>query len=125
MGTTAASNIPCSLAKPNHFAAQRLYVLRASLMSLQTRVPTSMTDWCISGFTVHAVPAWPWKNLRLNVRTEIARLRINRLIFLFNPDAQAWPVHLVYSLPTRFLTCLDTTAGFDAGSFVLESASAV
>ena len=35
------------------------------------------------------------KDLRGDVRAQIARLRINRLVFLFNPDAEAWPVHLL------------------------------
>ena len=35
----------------NHLAAQRLDIFPRLLDVLQTRVPTSMTDWCISGLT--------------------------------------------------------------------------
>src|SRR5208282_2601112 len=43
------------------------------------------------------------EDLRGNMRAQIAGLRIDRLVFLLNPDAQAWPVHLLIPLP---LACL-------------------
>src|SRR5271167_395193 len=39
------------------------------------------------------------EDFRGDVGAEVARLRIDGLILLFNPDAEAWPVHLLIPLP--------------------------
>src|ERR1017187_8657418 len=42
------------------------------------------------------------KNLRLDVRPEVKRLRVDRLVFLFDSDAKARPLHLYYPLVALF-----------------------
>ena len=61
---------------------------RASSMLRQTPVPTSITDWCISALTVSfELPLALRDDLGVDVRAQIERVRIDRLVFLFDPDA--------------------------------------
>ncbi len=67
---------------------------RASLMFVQTLVPTSTTDWCISALTASCSASLALGRISgVNVRAQIAGLRIDGLVFLFNSDAEAGPVH--------------------------------
>ncbi len=59
-------------------------------MFLQTPVPTSMTDWCISGFTASRSSSLALRDdLRVDVRAEIARFRIDGLVLFFDSDGEA------------------------------------
>ena len=92
---------------------------RASLMSRQTLEPTSTTAWCISALTFSCdLELRLRKDLHLDVRAEIAGLRIDGLVFLFDSDAEAGPLHCDYPLVALLgtLTVFAATSGRAAGA---------
>ena len=61
---------------------------RASFMLRQTPVPTSTTDWCISALIRSSSWRLPFAMISVvDVRAQIERDRIDRLVFLFDADA--------------------------------------
>ena len=53
------------------------------------RVPTSITDWCISGLTRSVSTALPFSMISADVRAQIAGLRVDGLILFLDPDGEA------------------------------------
>src|ERR1035437_49033 len=80
----------------DHLAAKRLDVL-ASFFDVLTNASADLDDRLVHLRLDRLVQRQLGfgEDLRCDVRAEVPCLRINRLIFLFNPDAEAWPLHLL------------------------------
>src|SRR5271166_954676 len=50
------------------------------------------------------------EDLHLDMRAEVSCLRVDRLVFLFDSDAQAWPLHVHYPLVALFGALTDLAA---------------
>ena len=69
----------------DHVAAELEDVFAASWMLRQMRVPTSMTDLCISALTRSSRRILPLASISVcDVRAEIAGLGVDGLVFLFD-----------------------------------------
>src|ERR1019366_3584558 len=93
----AASNMPCSLARVIISRRRDWMFVRSSLMCLQTRVPTSITDWCISGLTASCSASlalgrisdamcerrWRVSGSIVGYSSSMPMLRLGRSIWLF------------------------------------------
>src|ERR1035438_215988 len=80
----------------NHFAAKRLDVLPSFfdvLANARADLDHRLVHLRLDRFVQRQLGFG--ENLRCDVRAQIARLRIDRLIFLFDADAEAWPLHLL------------------------------